>query len=141
MKTVSLGSLHHAGRRAALPVIAIAAAAAAAPTQAQNQALSCQTAARVEVTTVGTNPRYLSFRIYNQHDGALSVKITIGKVEEPWIATNPLLDHYLYKGRSVAYAFAQTSSPTAGLPPYVPVYDMAADPAALQIGVQNCVGS
>ena len=140
MKTVSLGFLRRAGRAAALPVIAIAAAAStAAPAQAQ--AVSCQTAARLEITTVGTSPRYLSFRIFNLHDGALSVKITVGKVEAPWVAMNPLLDHYLQKGRSVAYTFAQTADLTAAMPPYLPVYDMPADPAALQVGIQNCVGS
>ena len=139
MKTVSLHFLRRAGRRTALPLIAIAAASATAPAQAQT--VSCQTAARVEVTTVGTSPRYLSFRIYNQHAGALTVKITIGKVEAPWIATNPLLDHYLREGRSVAYAFAQSADPTAAMPAYLPVYDVPADPAALQIGVQDCVAS
>ena len=68
------------------------------------------------------------------------MKITVGKVEAPWVAVNPLLDHFIYKYRSVSGTFAQTADLTAAFPTYLPVYDMPADPAALQVGVQDCVG-
>ncbi|BBK44833.1 hypothetical protein STVA_48530 [Allostella vacuolata] len=115
-----------------------AAAASAAVFAAPAHAGTCLGVARVAVTYVGTNPRMASFRVYNDSTGVLTVKVTIGKVEAPLIPMNPLLEHEIRAGRSVAYTFAQTSDLLSPLPAYEPVYDVPASPTALEVGIEDC---
>ena len=115
-----------------------AATASAAVFAAPAHAGTCLGVARVAVTYVGANPRMASFRVYNDSTGVLTVKVTIGKVEAPLIPMNPLLDHEIRAGRSVAYAFAQTADLLSPLPAYQPVYDVPANPTALEVGIEDC---
>ncbi|MGE0715751.1 MAG: hypothetical protein AB7P02_09930 [Alphaproteobacteria bacterium] len=125
--------MKNASRRLLLSAIALTAAASGAPAAAAD----CQGIARLQVAANSASPiRHMTFRLFND---STTKMLTIGKVESPLIAMNPMTENFvLNPGRSTAYAFASTADLTAALPQYMAVYDRPASATPFEVAIQDC---